>query len=186
MTQALVAYGKSLAALVDDTQSAELKAASNEFVASLRRVPTAKEHLSGEQLQAIGTVVEEVGGLWIKWKRKQAVTTIVYNSKDTVEHLCDLLVRDFDPNKGWVALQLQVIEAPLIAEVTNGLYDSRTYNDRKIVLEALRLAHDSRMSRTQVLHRVTDAATAMKKANSALANAIANSAWSFQDIQVFA
>jgi len=92
-TQALAAYGNSLAALVDDTQSAELKAASNEFVASLGRVPTAKEHVSEEQLQAIGTVVEEVGGLWIEWKRKQAVETIVNNSKDAVEHLCDLLIR---------------------------------------------------------------------------------------------
>lgn len=54
-TQALAAYGNSLAALVDDAQSAELKAASNEFVASLGRVPTAKEHLSDEQLGAIGT-----------------------------------------------------------------------------------------------------------------------------------
>jgi hypothetical protein len=185
-TQALAAYGNSLAALVDDAQSAELKAASNEFVASLGRVPTAKEHLSDEQLGAIGTAVQEVGGLWIESKRKQAVTTIVNNSKDAVEHLCDLLVRDFDPTNGWVAKQLQVIEDPLMAEATNGLYDGRTYNDRKIALEAVRLAHDSRMSRTQVLGRVTDAATAMKKANRALANAIANSAWSFQDIQDFA
>jgi hypothetical protein len=185
-TQALAAYGKSLAALVDDTQSAELKAASNEFVASLGRVPTAKEHLSDEQLGAIGTAVQEVGGLWIESKRKQAVTTIVNNSKDAVEHLCDLLVRDFDPDKGWVAIQLQVIEDPLMAEATNGLYDGQTYNDRKIALEAFRLAHDSQMRRTQVLGRVTDAATAMKKANSVLANAIANSAWSFEDIQDFA
>ena len=128
-TRALAAYGKSLAALVDDTQSADLKAASNEFVASLGRVPTAKEHLSDEQLQAIGTVVEEVGGLWIEWKRQQAVTTIVNNSKDAVEHLCDLLGKDFDPKTGWVAEQLQVIEDPLMAEATNGLYDGRTYKN---------------------------------------------------------
>lgn len=185
-TQALAAYGKSLAALVDDTQSPELKTASNEFVASLGRVPTAKEHLSDAQLGAIGTAVQEVGGLWIEWKRKQAVTTIVKNSKDAVEHLCDLLVRDFDPEKGWVAKQLQVIEAPLMAEATNGLYRGTTYDDRKTALEAFRLAHDSQMRRTQVLGRVTDAATAMKTANSALANAVANSAWSFQDIQDFA
>lgn len=47
-TRALAAYGKSLAALVDDTQSAEIKAASNEFVASLGRLPTAKEHVIGQ------------------------------------------------------------------------------------------------------------------------------------------
>lgn len=185
-TQALAAYGKSLAALVDDTQSAELKVASNEFVASLGRVPTAKERLSDKQLEVIGTVVQEVGGLWIEWKRKQAVTTIVKESRQAVDHLCDLLIRDFDPEKGWVAKQLQVVEEPLMAEATNGLYDGRTYNDRKIALEAFRLAHGSRIRRTEVLKRVTDGATAMKKANSALAQAVENSDWSIQDIQDFA
>ena len=185
-TRALAAYGKSLAALVDDTQSAELKAASNEFVASLGRVPTAKERLSDKQLEAIGTVIQEVGGLWIEWKRKQAVTTIVKESRQAVDHLCDLLIRDFDPGNGWVAKQLQVVEDPLMAEATNGLYDGRTYNDRKIALEAFRLAHGSRMRRTEVLKRVTDGATAMKKANSALSQAVENSAWSIQDIQDFA
>jgi len=185
-TRALAAYGKSLAALVNDTQSAELKVASNEFVASIGRVPTAKEHLSDKQLEAIGTVVQKVGGFWIERKRKQAVTTIVKESKNAVEDLCDLLIQDFDPDKGWVAKQLQVVEDPLMAEATNGLYDGRTYNGRKIALEAFRLAHGSRMRRTEVLKRVTDGATAMKKANSALAQAVENSAWSVQDIQDFA
>lgn len=185
-TRALAAYGKSLAALVDDTQSAELKAASNEFVASLGRVPAAKEKLTDKQLEAIGTVIQEVGGLWIEWKRKQAVTTIVKESRQAVDQLCDLLIRDFDPNKGWVAQQLQVIEDPLMAEATNGLYDGRTYNDRKVALEAFRLAHGNRMRRTWVLTRVTDAATAMKRANGALTQAVENSTWSIQDIQAFA
>lgn len=185
-TRALAAYGKSLAALVDDTQSADLKAASNELVANLGRVPMAKDHLSDKQLQTIGTVVEEVSGLWIEWKRKEAVATIVENAKGAVETLCDLLIRDFDLKTGWIALQLQVIESPLMAEATNALYDGRTYNDRKTALEAFRLAHNSRMSRTQVLQRVTEAASAMKAANRALVAAIENKEWSFQDIQDFA
>lgn len=191
-TRALAAYGKSLAALVDDTQSAELKVASNEFVASLGRVPTAKQHISDQQLEAIGTVVQDVGGFWIEWKRKQAVQTIVKGSRAAVEHLCDLLIRDFNPGngtdekKGWVALQLQVVEDPLMAVATNRLYDGHTYNDRKVALEAFRLAHDSRMRRTEMLKRVTDGAIAMKKANSSLAQAVEGSTWSFQDIQDFA
>jgi len=62
--QALAAYGKSLAALVNDSQSAELQAASRDLVAG--RVPEAKERLSDKQLEAIGTVVQEVGGLWVE------------------------------------------------------------------------------------------------------------------------
>jgi len=120
--QALAAYGKSLAALVNDSQSAELQAASRDLVASLGRVPEAKERLSDKQLEAIGTVVQEVGGLWVEWKRKEAVTTIVREARPAVDRLCDLLARDFAPGTGWVALQLQVIEDPL-------LYDGRSYDD---------------------------------------------------------
>jgi hypothetical protein len=185
-TRALAAYGKSLAALVNDSQSSELKAASNEFVASVGRVPEVREKLSDKQLEAIGIVIEEVGGLWIEWKRKQAVTTIVRESRQAVDQLCDLLARDFAPENGWVALQLQVIEVPLIAEATNVLYDGRSYVERRMASAAIRLAHESRMRRTEVLKRVTDGATAMKKANGALAQAVEDSAWSIRDIQSFA
>ena len=184
--QALAAYGKSLAALVTDSQSAELQAASRELVASLGRVPEAKEKLSDKQLEAIGTVVQEVGGLWIDVKRKEAVTTIVRESRPAIDRLCDLLARDFAPGTGWVALQLQVIEDPLIAEATNVLYDGRSYDERKRASDAIELVHGNRMRRTEVLKRVTDAATAMKKANEALAQAVEDSTWSAQDIQAFA
>ena len=184
--QALAAYGKSLAALVDDSQSAELQAASRDLVASLGRVPEAKEKLSDKQLEAIGTVVQEVGGLWVEWKRKEAVTTIVREARPAVDRLCDLLARDFAPGTGWVALQLQVIEDPLIAEATNVLYDGRSYDERKRASDAIDLVHGNRMRRTEVLKRVTDAAGAMKKANAALAQAVESSAWSAQDIQAFA
>ena len=184
--QALAAYGKSLAALANDSQSAELQAASHDLVASLGRVPEAKEKLSDKQLEAIGTVVQEVGGLWVEWKRKEAVTTIVREARPAVDRLCDLLVRDFAPGTGWVALQLQVIEDPLIAEATNVLYDGRSYDERKRASDAIDLVHGNRMRRTEVLQRVSDAAAAMKKANAALAQAVESSAWSAQDIQAFA
>ncbi|PYN85491.1 MAG: hypothetical protein DMD87_23230 [Candidatus Rokuibacteriota bacterium] len=185
-TRGLAAYGKSLAALVDDTQSAQLKAASNEFVASLGRVPAAREKLSDKQLEAIGTAVQEVGGLWVEWKRKQALTTIVKATRGAVDQLCDLLARDFDPRTGWVAQQLLVIEAPLVGQASDALAGARTYNDRKTVMDAFRLAQSSRMRRTEVVARVSEAAKAMKKANDALAQAVEDSAWSTQDIQSFA
>jgi hypothetical protein len=184
--QALAAYGKSLAALVNDSQSAELQAASRDLVASLGRVPEAKERLSDKQLEAIGTVVQEVGGLWIEWKRREAVTTIVREARPAVDRLCDLLARDFAPGTGWVALQLQVIEDPLIAEATNVLYDGRSYDERRRASDAIDLVHANRMRRTEVLKRVTDTATAMKKANAALGQAVESSSWSAQDIQAFA
>lgn len=185
-TQALAAYGKSLAALVDDTQSAELKAASDDFVASLGNVPGAKDELKDEQMEALGTVVQAVGGFWIEHKRKQAVLQIVKNSQGAIDRLCDLLIRDFNPETGWLVDQLNAIESPLMAEATSGLYDGRTYGDRKVALEGFRLAHISRMRRTEILGRVMKSAQAMKKANRALAKAFEEASWSATDIQEFA
>jgi len=185
-TQTLAAYGKTLSALVDNTQAGDLNAASQEFVASLGRVSEAHMRLTDEQLEEIGTAIQEVGTLWIEWKRKRAVTTIVKGSQGAVDHLCDLLIRDFDPKKGWVALQLHVIEDPLLAESTNALYDGGTYSEREIALDAFRLAHGSKMRRTEILTRVVDAALAMKQANRAVVGAINGPGWSTQDIRVFA
>lgn len=185
-THALAAYGKTLTALVDNTQADDLNAATQEFVANLGRVSEAQKRLTDEQLEEIGVAVQEVGTLWVDWKRKRAVTTIVKDSQQAIDRLCDLLIRDFDPKKGWVALQLQVIEDPLLAESTNALYDGGTYNEREIALEAFRLAHGSKMRRTEVLTRVVDAAAAMKQANAAIVGAIDRPGWSVQDIRAFA
>src|SRR5262249_58731047 len=130
-------------------------------VGRVGRVQEAKEKVSDKQLEAIGTVVEEVGGLWVEWKRKEAVTTIVREARPAVDRLCDQLARDFAPRTGWVALQLQVIEDPLIAEATNVLYDGRSYDERKRASDAIDLVHGNRMRRTGGLKRRPDAA-AMK------------------------
>src|SRR5262245_31187585 len=65
-TRALAAYGRSLLALVTDTQSSELQEASNEFVASFSRIPNINNQLSDQQLKAMGTEIQEVGDLWIE------------------------------------------------------------------------------------------------------------------------
>jgi hypothetical protein len=83
-------------------------------------------------------------------------------------------------------MQLQIVEDPLLAAATNVFRDSRTYSDRKPALEAFGLAHESKMRRTEVLKRVMDAASAMKKANGELVQVIENTEWSAQDIQDFA
>ncbi|WP_158023270.1 hypothetical protein [Candidatus Nitrospira inopinata] len=185
-THALAGYGKTLAALVADSQSADLSAASHEFTASLSRIPEARQQLSDDQLEAIATAVQGVGRFWVEWKRKEAVITIVKASQQAVDRLCDLLIRDFDPKRGWVALQLQVIEDPLMAEATNALYDGETYHDRKIALRAFRLAYENRMRRTEILSRVVEAAQAMKQANTAVVRAVDHFEWSVEDIRSFA
>jgi hypothetical protein len=186
-TRALAAYGRTLLALVTDTQSSELHAASNEFLASLRRVPNIKSEINDQQLKAIGTVIQEVGGFWIERKRKRAVTTIVKESEQAVDRLCELLTEDFGTGKnGWVRLQLQVTTDPLLTATSSTLRDARTSSDRSVAANALHLLQDSRMRQDAVLALISSSAARMKTANKALIQAIENPEWSLQDIHDFA
>lgn len=184
-TRALAAYGKLLAALASDTQSATIASASHDFSANLGLVPGASERLGEGQRKAIGNAVAGIGSGVAEWKRKQAVIAIVNHAENAVDALCDLLIRDFAPADGWVSLQLQVVEAPLMVEATNALYDGANYTERKVALDGFRLAHESRLRRTEVLERVTKAAQAMKRANKALIQAVNNTDTSFAEIQDF-
>lgn len=171
-TRALAGYGALLAALASDGQSATIMAASQAFSANLGALPDVGSELREQQRKAIGAALNGVGSGFVNYKRKQAVTAIVNNADAAVALLCDLLIRDFAPDDGWVALQLQVVEAPLLVEVTNALYDGTSYSQRKAATQGFWLTHRSRLRRTEVLERVVSAAQAMKKANKELIQAV--------------
>ncbi len=91
---ALSSYGQLLLSLVEETQEAELKAASDNFVASFKNV--SDKRLNDAQLDALGTLVQGVGGLLIERKKAIAVKRIVKDAKPDVDTICDLLIRDFN------------------------------------------------------------------------------------------
>lgn len=185
-TQALAGYGQTLVALVDDTQSATLKAASEDFISGLRRVPSAMSHISDAQLDQVGSALQNVAGFWLEWKRREAVRTVVKHARAAVDHLCDLLARDFDPTSGWVALQLQVVEAPLLGEAKNAFESGKTYAERAAALDGFQLAQTNRLRRTEVLGGIQAAAVAMKAANAQLVSALEDDKLSIAAIREFA
>lgn len=185
-TDALSAYGRSLLALATDSQSAPLKSAVAELRASLGRIPEAKAHVTDEQLQSIGVLIEQVGGLFIEMKRHDAVKALVVDTHGAINALCRRLETDFSKN-GWVAEQLLVLEVPLLAEVTLTVApEDSSYAERHGAGQAMRLAHDCRMRREHVIGRISEAAGAMARANDALRDAMTKSKFSFDDIQRFA
>lgn len=184
-TNALAAYGQSLTALATNTQAAALKTASDNLVTSLGSLPGVADAISPKQLSAIGTAVQEVGGIWIEYKRKEAVRTIVLNVRPAVDKLCDLLVRDFSTG-GWVETQLLIVQLPLLGEASNAFRSQQSFADRRIALDALRLAFDGKLRREQVVVQVAEAAQAMKKANTNLADVVERDEITIADIQDFA
>jgi hypothetical protein len=186
-TRALAAYGKMLAGLANDTQSADIQAASQEFAANVGSLPGVKAQLGDDKLNVIGSAVNSLGSTFVDWKRKQAVTAIVNNAGPAVDALCDLMIRDFSASqpRGFVALHLTAIESPLMDAATIAFNKAQTYDDRKVALDAFRLGHGNRLRLTEVLERITSAAKAMKKANRALALAVNDSSLSIAEIQEF-
>jgi len=188
-TQALAAYGKTLVALVADTQTAEVKKAAATFSASLGSVPNSG--LSEGQRTAIGDAIEGLGGFLIEGKRKKAIIAVVQNSQNSVNALCDLLIANFEPvtptsKGGLISRQMEATTEPLYGTAIGVLRDGKTSQARRESQFALKIAFENRVRRTHDLAKVQKAAIAMKKANTALANAIQDSKWSFDDLLDFA
>jgi hypothetical protein len=92
---ALVAYGDLLRALVEEAPRDELAATAARFVASARTVPGRR--LSDAQYAALGDLVEGIGGMVIEARKARAIERIVPAYAADVDHLCRLLLEDFDP-----------------------------------------------------------------------------------------
>lgn len=191
-TNALAGYGKTLSALVADTQAADLKAAASTFSASLAAVPGSG--LTTSQEMAIGTAIAEVGGFAVEAKRKKAVLAVVLNAREAVDKLCDRLILDFDPAyaleatppRGVVAAGLSKSGEPLYGFAVVAWKNGKTYQERAAAQNGLKLAFDSRLVLKNDLVKVQKAGRSMKKANAALVAAVQENEWSFDDLLDFA
>jgi hypothetical protein len=100
---ALKRFGMVLETLATDTQTGELQAASDQFVASLRQVQGV--NLSDAKAEAIGQVISKVGGLWINAKRKKALKMVIVETRQPLQMLADLVAKDFIvTNEQWLAV----------------------------------------------------------------------------------
>lgn len=94
---ALKEYSALLAALVTSSQTEELKAASDKFVESLRKVKGVS--LDDEKAGAVGKAVILVGGLLVEHQRANAIRQVVESANPHLTKVFDLVERDFDPKE---------------------------------------------------------------------------------------
>lgn len=93
----LKAYGELLLSLATDSQTEEIKKASDKFLSSVGSLPAGDRKLNDKQTEALGTIVTTIGGWIVEYKKAKAVRKIVGESSQQVAHLCTLLAADFDP-----------------------------------------------------------------------------------------
>ena len=180
----LAAYGASLSALVDDTETAELAKASNAFVTSLGSVPGVSASLSKDQQSAIGTIIKQVGGYFVEYKRRKAVEKIVVESQGAIDGLCNLLERDFAAG-ALFSLSLQKPTDLLFGAASISTAEAKNHDARVPGVNAYILAEANRYQHRQVLKKVAESAAKLKSANAELVKAVREQTWSFEQLQDF-
>jgi hypothetical protein len=188
---ALQSYGEMLQALVEDTQESELHSAAAKFATSVRSVPNVK--LSADASDAISSVIVFTGRRLIEAKKAHAIKTIVPATKPAIDTICDTLTRDFDFRQAGLAADLHAATEALHGAASVAFQDVPAAGDaaatqaavsaRAFSLPALQYAVQGRLRRDEILSRIATSATAIKRANAALADALAHDRLTLEDVK---
>jgi hypothetical protein len=181
----LQTYGDLLQGLVDDTQEQELQTASDKLVNSVRGLPGASKRLSDAQLNAIGKAVQQVGGLWIEYKKRKALKTIVPTAEPQIDALCDLLAADFDPDANNLASGY-LNAASRLRTVSDTSVKSATNPETRVAAAAAYQLAEAARARRDVLAQAATAATQLKTANKDLGEAIESDQVTTDDLKGYA
>jgi hypothetical protein len=187
---ALEGYGEMLEALVEDTQTKELHGAAEKFAASVKQVPNVT--LSPGASDAISAVIVLGGQMLIEAKKAHAIKAIVPQAKPAIDQICDVLTRDFDFTKAGLAADLHAATEALHGAASAALQDAPSGGAasidaalavRAVSLPALQYSIQGRLRRDEILTRISAAAAAIKKANTALAAALEHDRFTLDDVK---
>ena len=174
--EALASYGRLLMALLNDSQEAELRDASNQFADSVKA--------AGSDLDGVGTAVYAIGGLFIEHQKAAALTKIATASKDVIDQLCDKLIDDFTPTAGHLAqgfddtsIQLQNIADTVLDKP--GL----DMQNRLMVIDAFKYGNDQMVGIEAIGKQASASLTALKTANAELVNTLENDKLNLTDLK---
>jgi hypothetical protein len=183
--EALQEYAQLLAALVSTTPPGEIKAATDSFLASLRKVPGVS--VSDMDASTIGRVVVLAGTFLVEYKRKRAIREVVERAHVPILATIERVKKDFDPasdlwNAGYRQVTLDLRGAALAARplVTTG-----DLSGQALIKDATALAAENWARFTTVSAQVTQAADRLREAQENLHNAVRSNEISTADIDAY-
>jgi len=180
--RALASYGELLIALVTETQAAELQQASNDFVSSVKSI--SGKRLSDAQLDAIGSIVDQARGWIVEYKRAKAIKAIVPQAAPEVEHLCDLLIKDFSQTGMNLSQQVDATAQRLRGDIDVALAEKDTsFAERSAAMQGQILAEQADAELTLVNAQAIQALRALKTANRDLVKALTEQQYNAADIE---
>lgn len=180
--EALSTYGRLLMALVNDTQEAELKSASNQFISSLKGI--SDKALSNSELDDIGKAVYGIGIMFVEHQKAVVLRKIVKKSKGDIDKLCDLLTKDFNRTMLNLAQGQDGTIKRLTADAAIALKTpTLSIADRAIASDAFKYARDQKERMAAVDKKAIEAITKLKAVNSELVDVLENDHLSLSSTQ---
>lgn len=179
---ALQEYSQLLGTLVSTTPPSEVKAATDSFVASLRKVPGVS--LSDSEAGAIGRVVVFGGTLFIEYKRKKAVQEVVEIAHPHILSIIDLVKQDFDPDSDlWNAGYRQVtLDLRGAAQAARPRAASGDLPAQALIAGSVELAEENAGRFASICAQITQTADRLREAQQNLRYAVHSNEITSQDI----
>lgn len=184
---ALRDYGELLLAIVRDDADSRVRAASQRFAGSIKRLDPATVKLSDAELTGIGKAVAAIGGMAIDEKRASALKEIVPKAHPQVEALGKLFASEFDPARGPIARRIDAT-AQLALQAADKTLDNRSASvaDRHVAAEALRDSLAAARRNNAVMPALAKAADALVATHERLVKALAADSFTLADVKAFA
>lgn len=181
-------YAKLLLSLSSDASRRELEQATQSFLFSTQNLTGEYKKFDEKKLNTIGETVKLFGGILTEHKKKDAIQSIILESKDQVELLCDLLAKDFDPKGGKLATYFIVTGKDLQQVADEKLDPTSEIKSEKIKTRALiafQLAEKNIQKRDTILPEIASAILNFKKANAELQESFRSEVYTTKDIAQF-
>tara|TARA_R110000787_G_scaffold100723_3_gene205808 strand:- start:6661 stop:7539 length:879 start_codon:yes stop_codon:yes gene_type:complete len=132
--QTLENYGDLLYSLSSNDKNAELDKAANKFTDGVKDLDQ-DQKVSSTSLDVIKYTVKGLGRLIVEKKKKKAITDVVTTSRSQIDHLCNLIIEDFDGDRGFSG-QLLVASVRLQIGANDVLLESKDIEDRQVAINA--------------------------------------------------
>jgi hypothetical protein len=121
LAQNLQEFGTLLNQLATTSETEQLTTAAGSLSASLKSLPPDLKFVSDNNADAIEKVVEEVGGILVEYKRKNAIKSVIDLYNPQIVGACKLIHDDFDISRPHLGEQMNLINGRLLQSTISAL-----------------------------------------------------------------
>ncbi len=180
--QALSNYGKLLFTLVEDSEEAEVRQATDAFLDSFSAI--GGRHMSDAQLDGLGRLVQGIGYFWVEAQKAKAVKQIVPAAREDVNALCDLLISDLSPQSAQLAMGFETTIRQLRQDAEAVLEDPVSRSaDRLTAVDGLRRTQEERAHLDAISAQAVAALRDFKQAHEGLVESLLHDRFSLDDVR---